>query len=147
MRIALIKATLWAIVFGTFLFLSACTVMPMHGTVVTRVGSPYTPYGTTYYNFKEVRIHIREDEFGLVSFRVSEGNLHGVQVDWVLRRVEYLKSHCKKGGVMKKYEINTVEHTTLYSASRPIQGNTTVNIEYMCNRSQDDKAPPRLAPK
>lgn len=103
-------------------------------------------YGN-YGNYaKDVRVQTKEDEQGLINFRISESGLSEAQVDWVIKRVDDLKARCRNGGEMKRYEIESVERANLYSSARNSRGETTVRIEYQCNRGVGDKLAPRTGP-
>lgn len=109
-------------------------------------GYPHQNHGGQSSPWKDVRVQTKEDEHGLVSFRVSESSLYGDQVDWVLRRVDDLKARCQNGGEMKRYEIVTLERPNPYSSSRSNRGDTSVRIEYVCrSKSVTDKSSPRFS--
>ncbi len=116
---------------------------------VVRTGQ-YEPYRQSYGygNYgKDIRVQTKEDEHGLVSFRVSESGLTEPQVDWLLKQIDDHKSLCQNGGETKKFERTSNVRANPYSTSRSGRGDTTLRVEYVCNRNGSaDKPIPRVAP-
>jgi hypothetical protein len=120
------------------LLMGGCTVYP---------GPGYLPYhshqgGRAHSQYtlplqKDVRIKVKEDEQGLVSFVVKESGIGQGGLEWILGRVSELKARCAAGGTMRRYEIASSESST--QNTRWIRGDISVTIEYHCNRNKPGK--------
>lgn len=137
--------------------LEGCAVVPTPvyrgQVVVTTTGGLHHYPGVYhpshhYYNNKvrDSRIDIEEDEHGLKSFRVNQSGLMEREADWLLSRFESLKSECQNGGVMKRFQKRMREHADPYAPSRVGRGDTSLNLEYVCNRDGSMKPAPRSRP-
>jgi hypothetical protein len=128
----------------------SCTVTRSGGVTYYSQGcAPSVPvYGQQPYSYgygnKDVRVQTKEDEHGLVSFRVSESGLTEPQVDWLLKQIDDHKARCQNGGEMKKFERTDNVRANPYSNSRSGRGDTTLRVEYQCNRAGSTD---RLAPR
>jgi hypothetical protein len=137
--------SLFILIFAAML--QACAVVPaVHssGGVVVRTTGPYGAhypvygYGHVYSSpVKDIRVQTKEDEHGLVSFRVSESGLTEPEVDWLLQQVDDHKALCKSGGEMKKFERTSNVRANPYSTTRRGRGDTTLRVEYVCNRGSE----------